>query len=295
MTLKNWNVGDHIKRFSQRKGIKPIKDVMQKDNMDDDLRNGLWNALEIYYWGKVMVNHHGDILKEQPYWDLFFKMWIDFFKYPIDILNTRESELHDLLREYYFKAKWYEVYDFIEFVANNYPDKKVNSKFMKYSNVIMERELSAYRFVGGRITEITSEEEILEIEKALTSRGHLRPVSNHLQAALNLLADRKSPDYRNSIKESISAVEAICKLITGNKKTTLGNCLKEIDKKIELQPALREAFSKLYGYTSSSDGIRHALIKEPNLDFEDASFMLVSCSAFVNYLKVKASKAGIKI
>jgi len=34
---------------------------------------------------------------------------------------------------------------------------------------------------------------------------------------------------------------------------------------------------------------------EPNLDIEDAKFMLVSCSAFVNYLVVKAQKAGIAI
>ena len=34
---------------------------------------------------------------------------------------------------------------------------------------------------------------------------------------------------------------------------------------------------------------------EPNLYVEDAKFMLVSCSAFVNYTIVKAQKAGIKV
>jgi len=54
-------------------------------------------------------------------------------------------------------------------------------------------------------------------------------------------------------------------------------------------------YSKLYGYTSDSDGIRHALLKENKLNFEDAKFMLVSCSAFVNYLTIKADKSGIKM
>ncbi|MGQ9708742.1 MAG: AbiJ-NTD4 domain-containing protein, partial [bacterium] len=36
-------------------------------------------------------------------------------------------------------------------------------------------------------------------------------------------------------------------------------------------------------------------LDEPNLSFEDAKFMLVSCSAFINYLITKAAKAGIKI
>jgi hypothetical protein len=47
--------------------------------------------------------------------------------------------------------------------------------------------------------------------------------------------------------------------------------------------------SALYGYTSDSSGIRHALQDEPNLDFVDAKFMLVACSAFVNYLTDKAA------
>jgi len=34
---------------------------------------------------------------------------------------------------------------------------------------------------------------------------------------------------------------------------------------------------------------------KPDLDFEDAKFMLVTCSAFANYLKVKAAKAEIRL
>jgi len=152
--------------------------------------------------------------------------------------------------------------------------------------------MSAFRLVGANITQITSEEEISEIEEAL---GHpLQGVRTHLKEALKLLSDKKNPNYRNSIKESISAVETICKLITGNKKTDLGKALKEVAPKIGLHGALKQAFNNLYGYTSDAEGIRHALMDEPNLGFEDAKFMLVSCSAFVNYLTSKAEKAKIK-
>lgn len=33
------------------------------------------------------------------------------------------------------------------------------------------------------------------------------------------MADRQNPDYRNSIKESISSVEAIIRIAQGNKET----------------------------------------------------------------------------
>ena len=50
----------------------------------------------------------------------------------------------------------------------------------------------------------------------------------------------------------------------------------------------------MWTYTSDEHGIRHALLEESDLTFEDAKFMLVSCCAFVNYLKAKSVKAGIK-
>ena len=281
--------------FSQRKGIKPVKSVIQINSMDTALRNGLWNVLSFFYWTRVkelnMISHYDDMDT------LFKRIWHSYFKWPLDTLEDHYPRTYKTIRGYLFKCEWYEVYDFVEFVAQNYPDatKELNKKFMDACNSILERELSAYRFVGGRITEITSEEEISEIEEALRIPDALRNVRTHLKTALDLLADRKSPDYRNSIKESISAVEAVSELIAKNPKATLGQALKEIEKKVCLHPALKSAFSSLYGYTSSADGIRHALLDEPNLTFDDAKFMLVLCSAFVNYLIAKVSQAGIKL
>ena len=287
--------GDSMKLFSQRKGIKPAKSAIQSDSMDDKLRNSLWNALTIFYWSKVKLVDYG---YEYDNIDILLKMlWLNYFKKPIDTLSNYWTDIYQEIRKYFFDCKWYEVYDFVEFVANNYHDEynKVNPKFMNFCNSVLERELSAYCFVRGKITQITSEEEILEIEEALEISKPLKSINTHLKRALDLLADRKSPDYRNSIKESISAVEAICKLIAKGKKATLGQALKKIEDNVSLHPALREAFTKLYGYTNDAEGIRHALLDEPNLSFEDAKFMLVLCSAFVNYLIGKASKAGIEI
>jgi hypothetical protein len=187
------------------------------------------------------------------------------------------------------------VYDIIQFIANNYAHSSVNERFMDYCNKILQREVSGYRFIGGVIAPITSEEEVAEIEEALEPKNSLKSVATHLKTALDNLADREAPDYRNSIKESISAVEAICNLIAGTDNATLGDALKIITSKVDMHGALRQSFNNLYGWTSDAQGIRHALLDEPNLDFEDAKFMLVSCSAFINYLKVKSSKAGIEL
>lgn len=280
--------------FSQRKGLKPVKQTFQIDSMDDDLRNGLWNALTIFYWNQIKpadtVSYYKDL------WTLCTTLWLNYFKEPLDTLEDYWFTIYKKLREYFFTCEWYRVYDFIEFIANNYSsqyDKQLNQKFMNHCNSVLEEELSVYRFVGGKITEITTPEEISEIEEALSTP--FEGVRIHLKSALDKMSDRKNPDYRNSIKESISAVESLVKLITENPKAELGDGLKLIESKVGLHGALKNAFSSLYGYTSNADGIRHALLEESNLTFADAKFMLVCCSAFVNYLTDKIEKAKIKI
>jgi hypothetical protein len=285
-----------MESFSQRKGIKPVKNIIQIESMDDDLRNRLWDALCIHYWNKIDTRYLRFISEFGPPMQILLKrIWHSYFKRPIDTINDSWFRTYDEIRKYFFKCTWNEAYDFIQFIANSYSDESVNSQFRDFCNSILKEELSAYRFVGGKIAQITKEEEIAEIEEAL--RIPISPVQQHINRSLELLSDKKSPDYRNSIKESISAVEAICQLISKNNKATLTLALDTIakGKKVDMHPALKTAFEKLYGYTNAAEGIRHALSDEPNLDSEDAKFMLVSCSGFINYLIVKSSKAGITL
>ncbi len=283
-----------MESFSQRKGLKPIKNAIQIDSIDENLRNRLWNALTICYWSQIRFPELTAMREIPNNLSILIKiLWHDYYKKTIDTIPYFWKDALDVIKAYFFSCKWHEVYDIIEFAANKYGDDKVNTAFMDLCNSVLKEESSAYRFVGGKITQITSKEEIAEIENA--QNVTVPPVQQHINRALELLSDRKSPDYRNSIKESISAVEAICKLISKNNTATLGLAIETIEKgkKVKMHPALGRGFSNLYGYTNAADGIRHALMDEPNLDFEDAKFMLVSCSAFINYLMVKSTKAGI--
>ena len=74
----------------------------------------------------------------------------------------------------------------------------------------------------------------------------------------------------------------------------MGQVLKKLkENNVKLHPALEKAYEAMYGYTSDKDGIRHSLSEESALGFEDAKFMLVSCSAFINLLIEKTAKANL--
>jgi AbiJ N-terminal domain 4 len=281
-------------KFSERYGHVPVRSVLQVDDIDPSLRNRLWNITRtaFFYDAPTFKGAAMDILSShnRPH-DLFADIWHNFFKEPVDTVGISYFNALNNVRKHFMECHWYEVYDFLEFLSDPPP----NNTFFNMINEVLKEEMSGYRFVSGRIAKITSEQEIAAIEEALSVPDSLKPVREHLNQSLALLSDRKVPDYRNSIKESISAVESLSKIILKQAKGTLGLVLNEVEKKVKLHAVLKEAFQKLYGYTSDAQGIRHALMDEPTLDFEDAKFMLVSCSAFVNYLVVKAQKAGITI
>lgn len=290
--------------FSQRQGLKPVKTILQIGSIDVDLMNRIWNII-LEDFIKKFENNDAELYHTKRS-EICRIIWKDFFNRRVDGMPTFKSfnsidpELCIIhIRIWFDKAKWYEVYDLIEFISGvniSYISKDsahIQEAFIQECNSALKKEVAGYRIIDGRVTQITSGEEIQAIEDAASNTDKLKLVSLHIKAALDLLADRKNPDYRNSIKESISAVESIAKLISGNLNDSLGGAIDKIKGKIKIHPALERGFKQIYGYTSDADGIRHGLTQMTDCDFEDAKFMLVSCSAFINYLITKSAKAGI--
>jgi hypothetical protein len=275
-------------KFSERYGYKTARQTIQIDSISEELRNSLWSLLKLSVWDNVWYSNSygGKFLSAQNEEIKSFceALWFEYFKKPLDTLDDNWLKILPVLRKYFYECQWYEVYDFIEFVASHFPYPDRN-KFIGACNVILEREVSAYRLINDVISKITDEAEVDEIDTALkTARD---PVRTHLRRALEMLSDRTSPDYRNSIKESISAVESLVATVLG-KKGTLGQLIKKLEDEIGLHPALQKAFGNLYGYTSDEGGIRHAILESKSLSFADAKFFLVVCSAFVNFVESKA-------
>jgi hypothetical protein len=274
-------------RFSQRYGHTPLEQAFQRESVDVALRTKLWNILKVMVWDNY--DHSEYHLKEtsQKIDMMLKRLWFNFFNKDLDHLpefHTRHGTgAYDQLKNHFFECDWFEVYDFIEEISLDQSNLLTDDS-RKWLNNILEEQNAAYRFVGKEVAEITDQQEINAIEDGFEHPE--KPVRTHLEAALRMLSDKQAPDYRNSVKESISAVEAACRLVNGNTSVTLSDALKKIQ---NLHPALSKAFNQLYGYTSDASGIRHSLIDEPNITYADAKFMLVACAAFVSYLKVSAN------
>ena len=275
--------------FSQRHGYEPMEMPFQRSEVDAELRTKLWNVLSLGIWNhwQPVSEWHSRNRESEQIEQMVRRLWIHFFNRDLDHLpsfkRSYESKgAYDVMKAFFFECQWHQVYSFLEEIAAD-RSKLFTAELREFINSGLEHRNAAYRFVGSQIAEITSEHEIAAIEAG--QRDASDPVREHLQAALRMLSDRAAPDYRNSIKESISAVEAACRIATGMPKATLSDALRRIP---NLHSALAQGFDKIYGYTSDANGIRHSLTDQQTNTYGEAKFMLVACSGFISYLKTAA-------
>ncbi|HSW70047.1 MAG TPA: hypothetical protein VLI69_07870 [Gammaproteobacteria bacterium] len=278
--------------FSRRIGLTAIIPI-QKDSINEALRNGTWTIVYELLCTDIEYGHTGYQVPEwrQKSAKNIRKIWIDFFKLAADSISWNPNKDISYLKEKFYAFKWNEFYDFIEFFAKLEDDYNRKS-LIKNFNRIFERENSAYTFINEKIVEKISDSEIRAIE---ATKDLPKLPFEHIKNSSNLLFRRDNPDYRNSIKESVSALESFMRNLTDSDES-LGDILREYDfGKFDMHPALKIAIkdfmTKLYGYSSDQSGIRHSL-KENHKEIkkEEAWFVLVTISSLMNYIKNCAQK-----
>ena len=225
------------------------------------------------------------------YSTLLKELWSEHYNMALNKLN-HSKDLGSKIEAEFLVGEWFKVFDLIQsiiFYSSRNEHLGVRSEnYRVRTNQTLEEYKSAYRFLNEQIVPIISETEKRSLELVLESDILSKGVKEHLATALKLYSDRTAPDYRNSIKESISAVEALCKQMTGKPKATLGDALAILKQKKNINGALLSGLDSIFGYTSNAQGIRHSLKDgETPPTSEDALFMLVTCSAFINYLTSK--------
>lgn len=283
--------------FSQRNGYIAVRSAIQTEDLDKETRNALWNLISEFFQDYAQ------------FCSVYENIWTEVFHETRDTRPVAASSYSDDNEHFYayykkcfLEDKFYRCFDLIEYLcdaSNRYVwYEELQRRAYCYSrdvipaaanfNCVFERYLVGYRIVNGMVSKVSSAEEVNAIESALERCKD--SVREELSKALKFLSDRRHPDYAKSIACSISAVEAQCRIILQDPQPTLGQALKKLESKgVEIHGSLKSAFEKLYGYTSDGGNIRHGTIDPSNADQKLAMFMLVSCSAFINYL-IAASK-----
>lgn len=276
--------------FSQRAGLTPVRTAIQIESLDDPTRVALWNVLDIVR--DELYKRYDDETVEAA----FGLLWMEYFEQERDRYQD-SGDVWGAIKARVKSGQWYQALDVTEEVAKYFEKFKDLEHYAELTrelvNKTFEKFLVGYRFVGSEIAQITSAVEVEAIEKALVDTSGFAGAQHHLSNALQLLSDRATPDYANSVKEALSAVESIGDSVTGKK--TLGSALDALGNHgIKVHGGQLAAWKSMYGWASDAGGIRHSSQTIPNVDQATAMYTLVTASAFVSLVIEAMRKVGTK-
>lgn len=297
-----------MKYFSERKGYVKPSDVIITDTLTIDIINAISSCFT--YLKTSLDNADEDAgradewmgYQNYSFYQMGLAFWTKYLKkralnytysasenYPES--NAFQKVILDKEKPWHIKLDAIEFA--IEYMEANFNDEKRCNAINDFIDNLNERFESlnfGYRIVNGMVTDIITPVEIKEVEQAEETSNEV--VANHLKQALVLYSQKPNPDYRNSIKEAISSVEALMRFHTG--ENTFGPAYTKIKSEITIHPQIQTFIQKVYDYTNQEDtGIRHSKVVAdttylPSAD--EAKLMLVICSAIVNYFNSKFSK-----
>ncbi len=279
-------MADRHLTFSQRYGYEPLPEPMRLEELSDDLRRELWNLLRRFlqtitepdYYGPVFTTG-GELLVE--------RILGKASRVPEDEIETTYKRAAEIFKELVLDGEFNFVLDLLGIIIN---DQEVENELGLHVALLFDRHAAAYRLDTSRhpfqFFPRGSKEQGEATQRAIKTihESSMEGAATHLrQAAEHINAQQ----FADSVADSILAVESVACIIDPKASSTLGPALGSLEQTGLLKhPALKEAFKKLYGYTSDEQGIRHALLDKdtPDVGLDEATFMFGACASFAAYL-----------
>jgi AbiJ N-terminal domain 4 len=280
------NLQRELRKFSQRIGARqPPKSGLEEAS--PELRTALWNVLHKPAFPDETEHRERALANARAMWS--------HIGWRIDQVPLLPHQMRAAIAAEWFSCRWPEFFDLIEFTARLLatPLPPTRQQWFEMLNRVLVSKGCAYRFIAEQLVPLTNTDEATAV--ATGSESAIPAVAAHIREARRLLPPNTGANPRDSIRESISAVESALRHLTGNANATLTEGLAAFETTHGvLHPSLRQGLVTLCGYSSNGEGARHDPAAEADgASGDDAHLMLVACSAFTNHLvRLSAAKRG---
>lgn len=271
--------------FSQAQGLEELPTPLKLGELATPVRNAIFAVLVSQVEGSSKRNSLGRVVVVNPWYQILWNKQVHFDHRPIDEMKRLTGDVLYEFKNVCFNAPFNEVLDLLEFLSRQ--EDPLQRFLMQEVNAVFHQYGVPYRLEepGPSVMAMATAEEGQAVRQSFAllggdeysgARKHLRDAGVYL-GQVGREAD--------SVRESIHAVEAVCRVLAGKPSTTLTEGLRALGEERPLHGAFTAALEKLYGYTNDEKGIRHSLLDgEAAVDSVDAQFMFGACASFVSYL-----------
>ena len=232
--------------FEQAEGVEPLPSQLQLREVSRQLRAILWKTVHAYLDHAKHFNPYGNDYMDEPWATILADEFVHRQHAMVDDFVNDPDKLIRRTRVIFEKGDYLAIFGWLEFVFKH---PACPMKFPSSVEHALRRSQAAYRVVDDTvICPMAAETDHLTVTQAFAdvansqfhgARTHLRNASSYLTAG----------KYADSVRESIHAVEAIGRTLDSS-ADVLSKALKKLEQKISIHPAMRNAFTSLYAYTS---------------------------------------------
>ena len=273
--------------FSQAYGYEELPQPLKLEEISAGARTKLWSLLYDYVDSESVIPEFSGPVVSGNWRVILLFLHVDHYERALDEFDDSMKNFIGEYKQKFMFGRFNEVFDLLLAIMRQ---PECPQEFIRLVTVVFKESRLAYVVdVGPPPTiypAVTREEgeAVLQATADLSNAG-LSGAVNHLRKAADCINQGDPP---GAVREGIHAVESAARSLDPNART-LEPALRSLEKAGGLHPALKQAFSNLYGFASDEEGIRHALIDNPqaNVGQDEAVFMLGACASFSSYLARK--------
>lgn len=262
--------------FSKRYGLRPTPEGLMYEDIPEAARVGLYHIVTQFFDKKYLALY--DVICRA-------------LRIPVKLKTTLRSdssgssEIEDLI----MKCQYWQFYDICEVLWQGLKYKGEKDSLSDEINILFREEHLGFELRDGKVEKIGSGFVDAQIKEAryLLKEPEFKGADEHFEKALRALNTRPKPDVENCVKDAVSAIESVGRIIVNDDKAMLSNIIKSMAKDGTIPKPLDEVIQKIYAYRGDQPGVAHGLVGTSKVTIDEAEFVLAISAAIIIYLVKK--------
>ncbi|MBN2185945.1 MAG: hypothetical protein JW732_00615 [Dehalococcoidia bacterium] len=260
--------------FSKRYGLRPTSEGLMYEEVPQPARVGLHHIVGLFFKDK--------------YLDLYQLLCIAL-RTPLDRGRANIYLAPVAVEKLIIDCQWWQFYDICEVLWQGLEYKRDRDNLSTEINTLLREERLGFDLRDGKVEKIGSAFIDTRAKEAryLLKEPEFEGADKHFEKALKALNTRPNPDVENCVKDAISAIESVGRIIVDDDKALLSKIIKDMANNGLIPKPLDEAIQKIYAYRGDQPGVAHGLVGTSKVTIDEAEFVLAISAATIIYLVKK--------
>ena len=264
--------------FSKRYGLRPTPEGLMYEDVPEQARVGLYHVVKQFF---------------EKHYDLYKALCIAL-RIPLD-RGIAESYLSwdylasEAIEKLIMNCQWWQFYDICEVLWQGLEYEREKDSFSEEINNLFREEHLGFELRDGKVEKVGSGFIDAHVKEAryLLKEPEFKGADKHFEKALKALNTRPNPDVENCIKDAVSAIESVGRIIVGDDKALLSKIIKDMAGEGIIPKPLDGVIQKIYAYRGDQPGVAHGLVGTSEVTIDEAEFVLAMSAAIIIYLVKK--------